>query len=296
LGGLEGEPAGAHVTDMQDPRIYQAFQDGLTTGEFTPADQAFFTSAGPAPLLSHIHIPVLLMQGTDDTLFTLREAITNYEALQNQHVPVQMLWFCGSLSDNPGVAHGQCLTPKGPDPQITLHFELRWLARYLKQDRSVNTGPGFTWISDAGTEHTTPSYPPASSQPVTGSGSGTLPLVPGDTSGELIVASRAANAVNVPLNTPGRQDGRGRLAPTRSSGELEDVVAVIDVEHAVPGRVDHQAKQRAGPGFPVRDGARYFRPRRSVRHCCPNPCRLCCPGGCRRRALSEGTSSSSGPE
>ena len=69
---------------MQDPRIYQAFEDGLTTGEFTPADQAFFTSAGPAPLLSHIHIPVLLMQGTDDTLFTLHEAITNYDALQNQ--------------------------------------------------------------------------------------------------------------------------------------------------------------------------------------------------------------------
>jgi ABC-2 type transport system ATP-binding protein len=202
LGGLQGEPAGAHVTDMQDPRIYQALEDGLTTGEFTPADQAFFASAGPAPLLSHIHIPVLLMQGTDDTLFTLHEAITNYEALQNQHVPVQMLWFCGSLSDNPGVAHGQCLTPKGPDPLITLHFELRWLARYLKRDAGVNTGPGFTWISDAGAEHTTPSYPPAPGQPVTGSSSGVLPLVPGDTSGELIVASHAANAVNVPLNTP----------------------------------------------------------------------------------------------
>jgi ABC-2 type transport system ATP-binding protein len=202
LGGLEGQPAGAHVTDMQDPRIYQAFQDGLTTGEFTPADQAFFTSAGPAPLLSRIHIPVLLMEGTDDTLFTLHEAITNYRTLQAQHVPVQMLWFCGSLSDNPGVAHGQCLTPKGPDPQITLHFELRWLARYLKRDTSVNTGPGFTWISDGGVEHTTPSYPPAAGTPVTASGSGVLPLVPGDTSGELIVASRAANAINVPLSTP----------------------------------------------------------------------------------------------
>ncbi|HSO98421.1 MAG TPA: alpha/beta fold hydrolase [Solirubrobacteraceae bacterium] len=202
LGGLMGEPAGAHVTDMQDPRIYQALEDGLTTGEFTPADEAFFASAGPAPLLSHIHIPVLLMQATDDTLFTLHEAITNYEALQKQHVPLQMLWFCGSLSDNPGVAHGQCLTPKGPDPKITLHFELRWLARYLKRETGVSTGPGFTWISDAGTERTAPGYPPAPGPPLTGSGSGILPLVPGDTSGELIVASHAANAVNVPLNTP----------------------------------------------------------------------------------------------
>ncbi|MFZ0041112.1 MAG: alpha/beta fold hydrolase, partial [Solirubrobacteraceae bacterium] len=155
LGGLEGEPAGFH-SDMQDPRIYTALEDGITTGEFTPTDQAFFASAGPAPLLSHIHIPTLLMQGTDDTLFTLHEAITNYDALKARGVPVQMLWFCGSLTDNPGVAHGQCLTPKGPDPQITLDFELRWLARYLKRDTSVNTGPGFTWISDAGVERTTP--------------------------------------------------------------------------------------------------------------------------------------------
>jgi ABC-2 type transport system ATP-binding protein len=202
LGGLQGEPAGLNVGDRQDPRIYTAFEDGLSTGEFTAADQAFFASAGPAPLLSHIHIPVLLMQGTDDTLFTLHEAITNYNTLRARGVPLQMLWFCGSLSDNPGVAHGQCLTPKGPDSLITEHFELRWLARYLRRDTSVSTGPGFTWISDAGIEHTTPSYPPPAGTPVTGSGSGTLPLATGDTSGALIAAAKATNAVNVPLQTP----------------------------------------------------------------------------------------------
>ncbi len=202
LGGLQGGPAGPQVGDMQDPRIYTALEDGLTTGEFTPADQAFFAAAGPAPLLSRIHIPVLLMQGTDDTLFTLHEAIANDDALTANHVPVQMLWFCGSLSDDPGVAHGQCLTPKGPDPQLTLHFELRWLARYLKGDTAVDTGPAFTWISDAGTEHTAPAYPPAPGAAVTGTGSGTLALAAGDTSGALIVASPATNAVSVPLSTP----------------------------------------------------------------------------------------------
>jgi ABC-2 type transport system ATP-binding protein len=202
LGGLQGEPGGTPIGDTQDPRIYTALEDGLTTGEFTPSDQAFFASASPGPLLSRIHIPVLLMQGTDDTLFTLHEAIANYHALKANGVPVQMVWFCGSLTDNPGVAHGQCLTPKGPDPDLTLHFELRWLARYLKDDPSVDTGPGFTWISDAGTEHTSAAYPPAAGSPVTATGSGTLPIAAGDTSGELIVASRAVNAVNVPVQTP----------------------------------------------------------------------------------------------
>jgi hypothetical protein len=153
-------------------------------------------------MLGKIHIPVLFMQGTDDTLFSLHEAIANYQTLKANGIPVQMLWFCGSLTDNPGVAHGQCLTPKGPDAVITLHFELRWLARYLERDTSVDTGPGFTWISDAGTEHTTASYPPAAGTPVTGTGSGSLPLAVGDTSGEAIVASPAVNAVNVPLQTP----------------------------------------------------------------------------------------------
>ncbi len=39
LGGLQGEPGGLQVGDMQDPHIYQALEDGLTTGEFTPADR-----------------------------------------------------------------------------------------------------------------------------------------------------------------------------------------------------------------------------------------------------------------
>ncbi len=202
LGGLQGDPNRVNVGDMEDPRIYTALQDGLQTGEFTPTDQAFFASRGPASLLSRIHIPVLLMQATDDTLFTLHEAIANYAALRANGVPVQMLWFCGSLSDNPGVAHGQCLTAKGPDPLITEHFELRWLARYLKRDPSVDTGPGFTWISDAGVERTTPVYPPPAGAPVAATGSGTLPLLAVDTSGQLILASRAANAVNVPVPTP----------------------------------------------------------------------------------------------
>lgn len=229
LGGLQGEPGGLQIGDMQDPRIYTALQDGLSTGEFTSADQAFFAAAGPAPLLSKIHIPVLLMQGTDDTLFTLHEAIANYQALKADRVPVQMLWFCGSLTDSPGVAHGQCLTPKGPDPDLTLHFELRWLARYLKGNSAVDTGPGFTWISDAGTEHTTAAYPPPAGPAVTGTGSGSLPLVPGDTSGALIAAGRAANAVNVPLTTP--------PAGTEMLGEPTLTLSYSGTAAAADGRV-----------------------------------------------------------
>ena len=55
-------------------------------------------------MLSRIHIPTLLIQGTVDTLFTLQEAVENYAALRANHVPLKMLWFCGGhryLPDEP---------------------------------------------------------------------------------------------------------------------------------------------------------------------------------------------------
>ena len=57
-------------------------------------------------LVDRIRVPTLLLQGTADTLFTLAEAITNYEILRGNGVPVKMIWFCGG--------HGACLTGSGP--------------------------------------------------------------------------------------------------------------------------------------------------------------------------------------
>ena len=148
------------------------------------------------------------MQGTDDTLFTLHEAITNFKALQAQGVPVQMLWFCGSLTSGP-TAHGVCNTPVGPDPHIDVDYALRWLDHYLK-GTGGSVGPRFSWVSDAGVLRGAPDYPPAQGTPVTASGSGTLIMAAGDTSGALIEAEPAANALSVNIPTPaaGHRDAR----------------------------------------------------------------------------------------
>jgi ABC-2 type transport system ATP-binding protein len=197
-GGISGEPAGFQFGRMQDPRTTTALSHGLATGEFTAADQAFFATRGPGDLINRVKIPTLITQGTDDTLFTLHEAIENYEAQRAAGATVSMIWFCGGLSD-PSVAHGICLDSKGPDPNIVLDASLLWLNRYLKGDRNVNTGPGFQWVSDKGVLHSASSYPPAQGTPAGAAGSGTLPLVTGDASGTLIAAGYAANAVNIPL-------------------------------------------------------------------------------------------------
>ena len=112
---------------------------GLASGKVAPEDEAWFEAHGPDFLLPKVKIPTLITQGTADTLFTLKEAIRNYASLRSRGVPTKMLWFCGG--------HGVCLTGSGE----ALHVEravLNWLARYLKRDTTVQTGPRFEWLAD----------------------------------------------------------------------------------------------------------------------------------------------------
>jgi ABC-2 type transport system ATP-binding protein len=210
--GITGstQPAGPQLGRTQDPHASQAFADGLANGGFSPGDKDFFASRGPGGLVDKIHIPTLIMQGTSDTLFTLPEAIDNYRRVRANGVPVKMLWFCGGLTSK-SIAHGICQDSEGPDPSITTHETVRWLDRYLKRDKTVATGPRFEWLTQDGRLHGADDYPPRRGAALTAQGSGTLPLVPGDTSGELIAAAPAANAVNVPIPAP--------KAPTQLVGE-----------------------------------------------------------------------------
>jgi ABC-2 type transport system ATP-binding protein len=197
-----------------DPRIGTAYREATTTGVISPASVGFFASRGPGPLLvSGIRAPTLLIQGTVDTLFSLREAVTNYQLLRAARTPVKMLWFCGG--------HGVCLTPAGDASRIE-RASLDWLARYLKRDRSVRTGPRFEYTDQTGAALTARDYPLPAGRPLVGRGSGTLRLVPEGGSGPApltgptalfapVVGTRAANAVNVAI--AGRTGARVLGAP-----------------------------------------------------------------------------------
>jgi ABC-2 type transport system ATP-binding protein len=188
-----------------DPRIGQANREASTTGVISPASVRFFASRGPGPVLvSRIRAPTLLIQGTVDTLFPLREAVTNFQLLRVARTPVKMLWFCGG--------HGVCLTPQG-DPIGVSPIErasLDWLARYLKRDRSARTGPRFEYTDQTGAALTARDYPLPAGRPLVGTGAGTLRLVPEGGSGPApltgaavalapVVGTRATNAVDVAI-------------------------------------------------------------------------------------------------
>ena len=167
------------------------------TGKLSAEDRAWFVSRGPGDLVKQITVPTFVVEGTADTLFTLDEAITNYEILKGNGVPAKMMWFCGG--------HGVCLTGAGQPGHIEAAV-VAWLKRYVAQDANVDTGPRFEWLADDAQWRSAPDYPVATGAPVTATGAGTLVLNPADAvSGTIATAGRAANAVNVPVQAPAAQ-------------------------------------------------------------------------------------------
>ncbi len=199
---LSGLTAGDHV----DPIIPQARLAGNTTGSITSAQRTWFAARGPGSLIEQVTVPTLIVQGTVDTLFTLQEAVTNYESLTRRGIPTSMLWFCGG--------HGVCLTPPGNE-QLPETATIAWLNRHVKGDVSVSTGPRFSFVDQEGNEYSANEYPLPEGTPITADGSGALSLVgqggsgPADTSGSNqalaglagpITPAKAANAVNVSIS------------------------------------------------------------------------------------------------
>lgn len=195
-----------------DPHISSAAGSSIETGIINPDDEEWFRSRGPGELVDQITTPTLIIQGTVDTLFTLDEGIRNYRSMRSRDVPTAMIWFCGG--------HGACLTDEG-DPKRVEEVQKAWLARWLKGDEKVDTGPPFETIDQDGTSWTAADLPEPDGE-LTGSGSGTLQLTEASTTGgtpslesskeilEGLVAkitpSPAKDAVSVPIDTSSVSD------------------------------------------------------------------------------------------
>jgi ABC-2 type transport system ATP-binding protein len=192
-----------------NPRILPAAVWGLLSSTVTPADQQLLDERGPDELVADITAPTLLIQGTVDTLFTLQEAHENALVLIGNGVPTKVLWYCGG--------HGACIS-SAHDGDLIEQRTLEWLARYVKQDLSVSTGPQFEWVDQRGEQYSSNTYPVVQGPPLVAStgvggmlalipllgGSGPQPRAfePGPIQGLLgfLSGARAANALN--LTTP----------------------------------------------------------------------------------------------
>jgi ABC-2 type transport system ATP-binding protein len=182
-----------------NPEIYPAAVYGLLTGRLTQAQQDLLTDRGPGDdLVDDITAPTLLIQGTVDTLFSLQEANANALTLIGNNVATKVMWFCGG--------HGVC--SNGPsDSELITQETLAWLARYVKDDPTVDTGPQFEWVDQLGQHYSSTTYPVTAGPTISVSSSmrGFLPLRPvfgesGAIFGVLpIGATKASNAYNLTI-------------------------------------------------------------------------------------------------
>jgi ABC-2 type transport system ATP-binding protein len=137
-----------------------------------------------------ITAPTLIVQGTPDTLMTLRDAIRNYETLRAAGAPVRMVWFCGG--------HVGC--PTGAGPADAKSQAVRdWLDRWLRGRSGIDTGAPFAWLADDGRWRDAPAWPPAAGRSLRGAVTGRLTLQPGTPSGPLTAGTPAPGGVSVPV-------------------------------------------------------------------------------------------------
>ena len=187
-----------------DPTVARSNAAIASTASIDAADLAWFAARGPGEAVSRISVPTLLIQGIVDTLFTLDEAVTNYQVFEKNGVPTAMLWFCGG--------HGVCLTKPGDTTRVSMSA-IAWLDRYVKRDQAATAVPAFETVDQNGITYTARVFPPPAGNPLEANGKGTLSLVteggagPATSSGGgalgrfvgLITPAKATNAVNVPI-------------------------------------------------------------------------------------------------
>ncbi|MCW2543879.1 MAG: transporter related [Frankiales bacterium] len=132
-------------------RVCLAYQRIAQTGYATNADRLLLKRSSPDSVLDRISAPTLLMQGEQDTLFPLSEALRTATRLKSRHVPVQLAWLHGG-HDEP-FDHSQNVRIRD--------LTGTWFERHLR-DRPVDTGPVFQWDRDNSSPGTASALPPLS--------------------------------------------------------------------------------------------------------------------------------------
>ncbi|HEX7536157.1 MAG TPA: CocE/NonD family hydrolase [Dermatophilaceae bacterium] len=155
--------------------------------------------------LDRVTVPTFLIQGQNDTLLNLQEAVATYQGLKAHHVPVSMAWqswgHSGGMKGNTGAAPGELDLTGAHIEDTYLGLRIKnWFDHYLKGVTTAPTGPEFSffrdWVDYTGTA--TPAYGTASSYPV-----GTPRSYYLSGAGDLVSAPAAVRPGSVSWSNPG---------------------------------------------------------------------------------------------
>ncbi|GAB3387125.1 CocE/NonD family hydrolase [Amycolatopsis echigonensis] len=128
---------------------------------------ALLRHASVSTYSSRIHVPVLLMQGENDTLFNLNEAAATYQTLKAQGTPVKMVWQSWGHSGSTPAPGELDLSNPDPGTQYETARVASWFRQYLANG-PADTSPGFAYFRDwvPYTGIATPAYGTAPAYPV----------------------------------------------------------------------------------------------------------------------------------
>ena len=177
--------------------------------------------------LDDIKIPTLLVQGQNDTLFNIREAVATYRALKTQGTTVAMSWFSGGHSGD--AVDGDLDLTDGVDASHQGRRWIDWMDRFVRGDSSASAGPEFEyfrdWVGYSGTA-VDPAY--ASAGSFSGAPTSTLFLSGTDrlTPSKASVASGSAQFSASPAGTSySETSGVGESRPDRTAAALGQLPA-----------------------------------------------------------------------
>ncbi len=115
------------------------------TGEQT---RAFARHASVSTYVGRITVPTLVVQGQNDTLFDLQEAVATYRALQEQGTPTRMIWQSwGHSGGTPAPGELDLGASSIRDSLLGRRF-LHWMDHYVDGVRRAPTGPRFCYFRD----------------------------------------------------------------------------------------------------------------------------------------------------
>jgi ABC-2 type transport system ATP-binding protein len=176
-----------------------------TLGYPTAQTYALTDKVSAGRYLDRVTVPTFLIQGQNDTLFNLQEAVATYQGLKAHHVPVSMAWqswgHSGGMKGNTGAAPGELDLSGAHIEDTYLGLRIKnWFDHYLKGVTTAPTGPEFSffrdWVDYTGTA--TPAYGTASSYPVGAPRSYYL-----SGTGDLVSAPTAVRPGSVSWSNPG---------------------------------------------------------------------------------------------
>ncbi|MEU6054843.1 alpha/beta fold hydrolase [Streptomyces xanthochromogenes] len=125
-----------------EPQICAMYNRVATAGQPDEAAEKLLESKSPSAVGDRIKVPALIMQGQTDSLFPLGQADAMARRIAANGAPVAVDWIAG------GHDGGDRETGR-TQARVT-----QWFDRYLKDDKSADTGPAFRVTRTGGVNST----------------------------------------------------------------------------------------------------------------------------------------------